>query len=130
MSRPAEANALLADRMDCWAWRTYGNRLPPAALGICQPVALSTSFFADFSPTTDFPGGTLVLLSSRWIFFFLRSAMHIHAAQPLFAWGALDDCPTLVSLREFLAAVPDQALLDGLHQARGHGRDDYPVRLL
>jgi len=56
--------------------------------------------------------------------------MHIHAAQPLFAWAALDDCPTLTSIRDFLNSVPDQALLHGLQQARGHGRDDYPVTRL
>src|SRR3954449_10638054 len=56
--------------------------------------------------------------------------MHIHAAQPLFAWGCLDDCPTLGTIREFLATVPDQELLAGLVAARGHGRDDYPVARL
>jgi DDE family transposase/transposase-like protein DUF772 len=53
--------------------------------------------------------------------------MHIHAAQPLFAWGQLEDCPTLATIRDFLHTVPDQPLLDGLRRARGHGRDDYPV---
>jgi hypothetical protein len=56
--------------------------------------------------------------------------MHIHAAQPLFAWGCLDDCPTLLTIRDFLDTVPDQALLAGLRAARGHGRDDYPVERL
>ena len=51
----------------------------------------------------------------------------IHAAQPLFAWGQLEDCPTLATIRDFLDAIPDQSLLDGLRRARGHGRDDYPV---
>jgi|GEM_PF-3571163 len=31
------------------------------------------------------------------------------------------------SIRAFLAAVPDEPLLDGLRAARGHGRDDCPV---
>jgi hypothetical protein len=53
--------------------------------------------------------------------------MLIHAAEPLFAWGQLEDCPTLVTLRDFLATVPDQELIAGLVAARGHGRDDYPV---
>ena len=44
--------------------------------------------------------------------------MHIHAAQPLFAWGCLDDCPTLVTIRDFLDTVPDQELLAGLRAAR------------
>jgi hypothetical protein len=56
--------------------------------------------------------------------------MRIHAAEPLFAWGELEDCPTLTTLRDFLDTVPDQPLLDGLYAARGHGRDDYPVRRL
>ena len=56
--------------------------------------------------------------------------MHIHAAQPLFAWGCLDDCPTVATIRDFLDTVPDQALLEGLRAARGHGRDDYPVERL
>ena len=56
--------------------------------------------------------------------------MHIHAAQPLCAWGCLDDCPTLVTIRDFRATVPDQELLAGLRAARGHGRDDYPVERL
>jgi len=56
--------------------------------------------------------------------------MHIPATEPLFAWGQLEDCPTLATIRDFLATVPDQELLDGLRQARGHGRDDYGVDLL
>ena len=53
--------------------------------------------------------------------------MLLHAAQPLFAWGELEDCPTLATIRDALQSVPDQALLDGLRAARGHGRDDYPL---
>src|SRR6476469_1332400 len=53
--------------------------------------------------------------------------MRIHAAPPLFAWGELEDCPTLATIRDALQAVPDQALLDGLRAARGRGRDDYPI---
>ncbi len=40
--------------------------------------------------------------------------MRSHAAQPLFAWGCLDNCPTLRTIRDFLDAVPDEALLAGL----------------
>jgi Transposase DDE domain len=54
----------------------------------------------------------------------------IHAAEPLFAWGQLEDHPTLSTIRDFLQTVPDQELLDGLTAARGHGRDDYPLPLL
>lgn len=56
--------------------------------------------------------------------------MLIHATEPLFAWGELEDCPTLVTIRNFLSTVPDQPLLDGLVAARGKGRDDYPILLL
>ncbi len=56
--------------------------------------------------------------------------MLIHAAEPLFAWGQLEDCPTLTTLRALLEVVPDQELLDGLRAARGHGRDDHPVTRL
>jgi Transposase DDE domain len=56
--------------------------------------------------------------------------MLIHAAEPLFAWGQLEDCPTLATIRDALAALPDGPLLDGLVAARGHGRDDYPVQRL
>jgi hypothetical protein len=53
--------------------------------------------------------------------------MIIPATQPLFAWAELEDFPSLGTLRDFLDAVPDQALLDGLRAARGKGRDDFPV---
>jgi hypothetical protein len=56
--------------------------------------------------------------------------MNIHASEPLFAWACLDDCPTLATLRDFLAAIPDQPLLGGLAAARGKGRDDFPVARL
>jgi hypothetical protein len=48
----------------------------------------------------------------------------------LFAWGCLDDCPTLATIHAFLDTVPDQALLAGRKAARDHGRDDYPVERL
>lgn len=54
--------------------------------------------------------------------------MLIHAAQPLFAWGELEDCPTLATIGDALDTLPDQQLLAGLEKARGHGRDDYPVQ--
>jgi Transposase DDE domain/Transposase domain (DUF772) len=56
--------------------------------------------------------------------------MRIHATQPLFAWGQLEDRPGLRTIREFLQAVPDQELLDGLTAARGAGRNDFPVTVL
>jgi hypothetical protein len=56
--------------------------------------------------------------------------MLIHNALPLFAWGALEDCPSLVTIRDFLQTVPDAALLASLQAARGRGRNDYPVSRL
>ncbi len=56
--------------------------------------------------------------------------MRIAITKPLFAWDALDDSPSLQSLRRLLEAVPDHALLDSLRAARGKGRDDYPVEVL
>jgi Transposase DDE domain len=56
--------------------------------------------------------------------------MLIHAAEPLFAWDQLDDHATLATIRDFLDAVPDRELLDGLRAARGRGRDDSPIPLL
>src|SRR5437773_2548121 len=56
--------------------------------------------------------------------------MHIHATQPLFAWGQLEDCPTLTTIRDFLEVLPDRPLLDGLRQARAGGRNDFPIPVL
>jgi hypothetical protein len=56
--------------------------------------------------------------------------MRIMAAQSLFAWATLEDCPSLGTIRQSLEAIPDAALLQGLHDARGRGRDDYPVSVL
>lgn len=56
--------------------------------------------------------------------------MRVYTTQPLFAWEALEDSPSLKTLRHFLDAIPDQALLDGLRQARGKGRNDHPVSVL
>jgi hypothetical protein len=56
--------------------------------------------------------------------------MWIHVTQPLFAWAALEDSPSLGVVRRCLEAIPDAALLEGLRRARGRGRDDFPVALL
>jgi len=56
--------------------------------------------------------------------------MRIHATKPLFAWDCLDDSPSPQTIRELLALIPDAALLSALNDARGKGRDDYPVRVL
>jgi len=56
--------------------------------------------------------------------------MKIAVTKPLFAWDALEDSPSLQSLRRLLEAVPDHDLLESLRAARGKGRDDYPVEVL
>jgi len=56
--------------------------------------------------------------------------MQLHATDPLFAWARLEDHPQLATLRQLLAVLPDQELLAGLQQARGLGRDDFPIPVL
>jgi hypothetical protein len=56
--------------------------------------------------------------------------MKISITKPLFAWDALEDSPSLQSLRILLESIPDHELLESLRQARGKGRDDYPVEVL
>ncbi|MFQ5464193.1 MAG: transposase [Phycisphaerae bacterium] len=56
--------------------------------------------------------------------------MRIAETKPLFAWDCLEDSPALKTIRELLAAVADAKLLESLRQARGKGRNDYPVHVL
>jgi hypothetical protein len=56
--------------------------------------------------------------------------MKVAITKPLFAWDALEDSPSLTSVRLLLEAIPDHALLESLRAARGKGRDDYPVEVL
>jgi Transposase DDE domain/Transposase domain (DUF772) len=56
--------------------------------------------------------------------------MIIHDAKPLFAWDSLEDSPSLKTIKDLLAAVPDGKLLDSLRIARGKGRNEYPVSVL
>jgi Transposase DDE domain/Transposase domain (DUF772) len=56
--------------------------------------------------------------------------MRIDVTKPLFAWDCLDDSPSLKTLRQLLASIPDGKLLESLRVARGKGRDDYPVHVL
>ncbi|MCL6502989.1 MAG: hypothetical protein K6T86_09920 [Pirellulales bacterium] len=55
--------------------------------------------------------------------------MLIHTTKPLFAWECLEDGPTWKTLRQWLEVIPDEGLIDSLHEARGRGRDDVPVRV-
>ena len=56
--------------------------------------------------------------------------MILHATKPLFAWDELEDSPSLQTIKDLLAALPDGKLLDSLRNARGKGRNDYPVTVL
>lgn len=56
--------------------------------------------------------------------------MRIHVTKPLFPWDAIEDSPSLQSIRAFLDSLPDAKLIDSLQKARGKGRDDYPIRVL
>jgi hypothetical protein len=56
--------------------------------------------------------------------------MHIAATKPLFAWGCLDDSPSLATIRRFLGSLPDAKLIASLSAHRGRGRDDYKVTSL
>ena len=56
--------------------------------------------------------------------------MVLHPAKPLFDWESLEDSPSLQTIKDLLAALPDAKLLDSLRQARGKGRNDYPVHVL
>jgi len=55
--------------------------------------------------------------------------MRVESTKPLFAWDALEDSPTLKTIKQLLEVVPDQLLLDSLRTARGKGRDDVAVRV-
>lgn len=56
--------------------------------------------------------------------------MILDSTQPLFPWDALEDSPSLATIKCCLASMPDADLLDSLRRARGHGRNDHPVRVL
>jgi hypothetical protein len=56
--------------------------------------------------------------------------MIIAQTKPLFAWDCLEDSPSLKTIRDLLATLPDGALLESLRSARGKGRNDYPVHVL
>src|SRR3954452_17819608 len=56
--------------------------------------------------------------------------MVIPAPKPLFAWDELEDSPSLQTIKQLLDALPDAKLLESLRNARGKGRNDYPVHVL
>jgi hypothetical protein len=56
--------------------------------------------------------------------------MVLHPAKPLFDWEELEDSPSLQTIKDLLATLPDGPLLDSLRRARGKGRNDYAVHVL
>ena len=56
--------------------------------------------------------------------------MQVHATKPLFAWDCLEDSPSLQTIKDLLATVPDGKLLESLRTARGKGRNEHPVGVL
>lgn len=56
--------------------------------------------------------------------------MRIQTNKSLFPWECLDDGPTITTIKDLLTVIPDAALVDSLSEARGKGRDDYPVRMM
>ena len=56
--------------------------------------------------------------------------MRVQINKPLFAWDCLEDSPTLKTIKQLLDILPDEALTSSLKEARGKGRDDYPVGVL
>jgi len=81
---------------------------------IFRPLFLGTGKGCDvWSPLSGAKGG---------------STLRLTVTQMLFAWEALENSPSLLTVRDLLAVVPDGRLLDALRRSRGHGRDDYPVQ--
>lgn len=56
--------------------------------------------------------------------------MLIAETKPLFPWDCLEDSPSLRTVKDALASLPDTKLLEALRAWRGRGRDDYPVHVL
>ncbi|MCX7946915.1 MAG: transposase [Hydrogenophilus sp.] len=56
--------------------------------------------------------------------------MKIYTVQTLFPWEELEDNPSLDTIKRLFETVPDEDLIRALINWRGHGRNDYPVRVL
>src|SRR3954453_1496417 len=91
--------------------------LPPMRNDLRRPGPV----FSEFYPTACLAGVPLALYPG-W--------MELYVTDPLFAWARLEDHPQLETLCQLLRSLPDADLLAGLRQARGKGRDDYPVERL
>ena len=109
--------------------------LPPDHTGFSRTLHRKAEFFTIFRPFRQRCGD--LLRSNQCGLLYLASnpsgqppMMIIHAAKPLFAWDCLEDSPSLQTIKDLLAALPDGKLLDSLRTARGKGRNDYPVHVL
>ena len=95
----------------------------------CCPASDLAGFFDRGS---NIAGRPCVVGGQGWIAVYTRTEvrMLIQVTKPLFAWDCLEDSPSLSTIRELLAALPDGPLLASLRDARGKGRDDYPVSVV
>jgi hypothetical protein len=100
----------------------------PHPSSLFPPFDTVFAYFAGFFDHTLFLWG--IACVSPFFPASVSFSMLIHAARPLFAWSELEDSPSLQTIRAVLSSLPDQALLHALQKARGHGRNDYPVRVL
>lgn len=56
--------------------------------------------------------------------------MNVVMPGTLLEWEALEDSPSLKTIRKAIEAIPDAKLLAALRAHRGRGRNDYPVHVL
>jgi hypothetical protein len=112
------------------------KRFTPHCLAFLAFLKLISPFFSIFRPLLPWTGYMLRCKMDHSCKPPVASTdtevrtMRIYSTQPLFAWDALEDSPSIQTLRDFLHAIPDGQLLDGLRQARGKGRNDHPVSVL
>jgi hypothetical protein len=85
--------------------------------------------FADFYPTLAVARARVARRNSDHTFP-SENDMLIHATKPLFPWDELEVSPTLATIKDALAAIPDGELLDALRKRRHNGCDTYPVSVL
>jgi hypothetical protein len=95
--------------------------VPRGRVETCSVALGEAGVFLDFSTSGPTFRG-LVASSGRGCslsFPMTRNvAMLIVQARPLFAWDGLEDGPSLQTIRELLAALPDGALLESPHAAK------------
>ena len=114
-------------------------------VGRCESVALCASTLAwrarrRVIGVPPIPGENSVTLPRKVIGLVLTPSLEtssrrtpkmiIREAKPLFAWGYFEDSPSLKTLRDLLAAVPDRKLLESLRVARGTGKERLLARII